>query len=328
MFKWFAPLLLFAGKPETLVRIVTVVAAGAIAAFGVWLFSNVALTFDALKNPYIAATYGVVLFCFFIGIATVTWLRLRRLASAPRLSAPKSQPLPPPLPNEIVTRRAEQMSRTWARDKSGSIAKPRSSPIASPAAAAPVTPKPVGRTARGSLTVTGPAFSGKTGLIAGLVAATSANPPEASDIVRLVDAGSVDDDPLRVAALIERAATTDGVLFVVDQDLRAPEVAAITRLIASAKPLYVVLNKADQFGAADRDAILVSIRAKMPVTFASAHVVSVASAPSAVEREIEDARGAVRLELRRPPSDIRALTKLLSRAFPLPPGRTLRFEAA
>ena len=38
-------------------------------------------------------------------------------------------------------------------------------------------------------------------------------------------------------------------LFVVDQDLRAPEVAAIKRLTATGKPLYVILNKSDQFNA-------------------------------------------------------------------------------
>ena len=97
---------------------------------------------------------------------------------------------------------------------------------------------------------------------------------------------------------------SDGVLFVVDQDLRAPEVAAIKRFIATGKPLYLVLNKADQFSSGDRDAILLSIRGKMPARFPSAHVVCVAAAPMPVEREIEDARGAVRVEMRRPSSDV------------------------
>jgi GTP-binding protein EngB required for normal cell division len=116
------------------------------------------------------------------------------------------------------------------------------------------------------------------------------------------------------------------VLFVVDQDLRAPEVAAIARLMAAGKPLFIVLNKADQFNAADRETVLVSIRAKMPDKFPPAHVVSVAGAPSPVERQIENARGAIRVEVRRPPSDVRGLTNLLNRAFPPAPGRTLRFE--
>ena len=80
--------------------------------------------------------------------------------------------------------------------------------------------------------------------------------------------------------------------------------------------------------AADRDAVLLSIRAKMPKQFAPGHVLSVAGAPSPVEREIEDARGAVRVELRRPASDVRALVNLLGREFPAAPERALKFIAA
>jgi len=58
MFKWFAPLLLLAGKPDLLIRLVAAVIAAAVLFFGVWLLSNIALTFDALKNPYIAVTYA------------------------------------------------------------------------------------------------------------------------------------------------------------------------------------------------------------------------------------------------------------------------------
>ncbi len=80
-----------------------------------------------------------------------------------------------------------------------------------------------------------------------------------------------------------------------------------------------MLNKADQFNAADRDAMLLSVRAKMPVGFAGDHVVSVAGEPSPVQREIEDARGAVRIEMRRPSSDIAALTQLLEPRHPAGP---------
>jgi hypothetical protein len=160
------------------------------------------------------------------------------------------------------------------------------------------------------------------------VEATSANPPQTSDIVRLIDAGAVERDQRRLAELATRAAAADGVLFVVDQDLRAPEAAAIKRLLATSKPLYVVLAKADQFTAADRDAILVAIRAKLPAAVAPGSVVSVAGAPSPVERHIEDARGAVRVEQRLPASDIRALTNLLTKIFAPRAGRPLRFEAA
>jgi hypothetical protein len=176
------------------------------------------------------------------------------------------------------------------------------------------------------LTVTGPAYSGKTALIESLGQANSSASGTA-DTIRLDDAGPTDLDDWRLAAVVAKAAASDGVLFVVDQDLRAPEVAAIKRLIETGKPLYVVLNKADQFNASDRDTILVSIRSKMPAAFSPANAVSVAVAPSAVEREIQDARGAVRIELRKPSPDLRALTNLLTRVFPPRAGRQLSFEA-
>ena len=100
------------GKPEVLLRVVTAVIAAAIVAFGVWLLSNIAVTFDTLKNPYIAATYGVVLLLFLISVGSVAWLRLRRpLATAP-VSRLTSQP-EIPLPTEVVSRRAETISKQW-----------------------------------------------------------------------------------------------------------------------------------------------------------------------------------------------------------------------
>jgi hypothetical protein len=328
MFKWFAPLLLFAAKPELVVRAVTVAIAAAVLAFGVWVLSNVALTFDALKNPYIATVYGAVLFCFCTGVGTITWLRFRRLAASAPLTLVKHVPEAPPLAKEVVSQRAHVISKRWARDSRLPASRAKDAAIAAPAARSPAVEPTPATAVRGTLIVTGPAYSGKSALIAVLVQATRAAAAESSDIVRLVDAGPIDGDAAHAAALVANAAAADGILFVVDQDLRAPEVAALARLAANAKPLYVVLNKMDQFNTADRDAILLSIRAKMPVKFAPGHVVSVASAPSPVEREIEDARGAVRLELRRPASDVRALTSLVSRTFPPAPGRTLRFEAA
>jgi len=323
MFRWFAPLLLLAGKPDVLLRVVIAAVAAAVLMLGVWLASNIAVTFDSLKSPTIALIYGAVLVCFFIGVGAVAWLRLRRLA-APRALIP-AKPLPElPLPDPLVAKRAAQMTRQWERRS-----RLPSKFEAEPPPVAPVLPTELNddTPARGALTVTGPAFSGKTALIAGLVHA-SGGAVDQAETVRLVDAGPIDGDAADLAAVAESAAASDGVLFVVDQDLRAPEAAAIARLMATGKPLYVVLNKADQFNAADRDAILVSIRAKMPKGFAPANVVSVAVEPSAVEREIEDARGAVRVELRRPSADIRALSALLERIFPPAAGRALRFQLA
>jgi hypothetical protein len=47
-----------------------------------------------------------------------------------------------------------------------------------------------------------------------------------------------------------------------------------------------------------------------------------------VEREVEDARGAVRIEVRRPSSDVSALVNLLGRALAPGAAPALRFESA
>ena len=84
MFKWFAPLLLFAAKPEVLVRLLIAALAAAVLFFGVWLISSIAVTFDTLKNPAVAVIYGAVLLIFFSGVTVVAWLRLRRLTAPPK----------------------------------------------------------------------------------------------------------------------------------------------------------------------------------------------------------------------------------------------------
>ena len=60
MFRWFAPLLLFAAKPEVMVRLLVAALAAAVLFFGVWLISSIAVTFDTLKNPAVAVIYGAV----------------------------------------------------------------------------------------------------------------------------------------------------------------------------------------------------------------------------------------------------------------------------
>ncbi len=329
MLRWFAPLLLFAAKPEVAIRLVLGALAAAVLFVGVWLVSNIAVTFDTLKNPYIAAAYAAVLLFFFTVVGLVAWLRLRRLTAAPQLAPPRAEPQAQPLPAEIVGQRAKELSGRWDAELKRSARERPHRVIVQPAAApgAPAAPPPAKPLARATLTVTGPAYTGKTALIS-VLAGAPAPSLETSDVVRLIDAGPSDGDERYVMALVASAKASDAVLFVVDQDLRAPEVAAIKRFVAARKPIYVVLNKSDQFTAADRDAILASIRAKMPRGFAAANVLAVAGAPMPVEREVEDARGAIRLEIRRPSTDIAALTGLLSRIVPPRAGRTLRFEAA
>ena len=324
MFRWFAPLLLFAAKPEVFVRVLVAALAAAVLFFGVWLISSIAVTFDTLKNPAVAVIYGAVLLIFFSVVTVVAWLRLRRLTAPPKAALPQPAPEVAPLPNEIVSKRAKELVGKWdaesrtARKPAARVSvAPAPAPVAQPAAQA-----------RATLIVTGPAYAGKTTLIQKLVEEGGGPSAATGDVVRLKEGNATDGDERHLDALVASVKQSDGVLFVVDQDLRAPEVAAIKRFIATGKPLYLVLNKADQFSSGNRDAILLSIRAKMPARFPGRHVVCAAAAPMPVEREIEDARGAVRVEVRRPSSDVSALVNLLGRVLAPGAERALRFESA
>jgi hypothetical protein len=324
MFRWFAPLLLFAAKPEVFVRVLVAALAAAVLFFGVWLISSIAVTFDTLKNPAVAVIYGAVLLIFFSGVTVVAWLRLRRLTAPPKAALPQPAPEVAPLPNEIVSKRAKELAGKWDAE-SRTPRKPAARVSVAPAPAPVAQPA---AQARATLIVTGPAYAGKTTLIQKLVEGGSEPSAATCDVVRLKEGNSTDGDERHLDALVASVKQSDGVLFVVDQDLRAPEVAAIKRFIATGKPLYLVLNKADQFSSGNRDAILLSIRAKMPARFPAAHVVCVAAAPMPVEREVEDARGTVRVEVRRPSSDVSALVNLLGRVLALGAERALRFESA
>src|SRR5579872_366064 len=123
MFKWFAPLLLFAAKPEVLIRLAIGALAGAVLFFGVWLISNVAVTFDRLKNPTIAAAYAAVLLFFFIVVGTVAWLRLRRMAATPNRPAPRAEP-EAPLTDEAVSKRAKELAGRWESERTATVRKP------------------------------------------------------------------------------------------------------------------------------------------------------------------------------------------------------------
>ena len=168
-----------------------------------------------------------------------------------------------PLPTEIVTKRAKELSGKWEAETRRAARKPERLSV-SPEVA-PSAPQQAMSAARATLTVTGPAYAGKSALIGKLVEGKprAIRPRQANWCGSTMPGRSTATSGMS-RHLAASAARSDGVLFVVDQDLRAPEVAAIVRLLATGKPLYVVLNKADQFTSSDRDAIMVSIRGKMP----------------------------------------------------------------
>lgn len=71
----------------------------------------------------------------------------------------------------------------------------------------------------------------------------------------------------------------DLVLLVLDGDLTTPEAEALELLLASGKPLLLVLNRIDCWPEAEHDALLASIRRRLPASARHLELLAVASAP-------------------------------------------------
>ena len=99
--------------------------------------------------------------------------------------------------------------------------------------------------------------------------------------VELVDTPGIDEIAAhareRLAARVALGA--DLVLLVLDSDLTSPEAAALDQLLAAGKPVLLVLNRCDCWPAAERDALLQSIRARLPAAARGVELHAVASAP-------------------------------------------------
>jgi small GTP-binding protein len=99
--------------------------------------------------------------------------------------------------------------------------------------------------------------------------------------VELVDTPGIDEIAAhareRLAARVALGA--DLVLLVLDSDLTSPEAAALDQLLAAGKPVLLVLNRCDCWPAAERQALLQSIRDRLPPAALNLDLHAVASAP-------------------------------------------------
>ncbi len=99
--------------------------------------------------------------------------------------------------------------------------------------------------------------------------------------VELVDTPGIDEiaaaGRARLAARVALGA--DLVLLVLDGDLSRIEAEALTTLLASGKPLLLVLNRVDCWPEVEREALLASIRRRLPAEARSLDLLAVAAAP-------------------------------------------------
>jgi hypothetical protein len=136
--------------------------------------------------------------------------------------------------------------------------------------------------------------------------------------VDLVDTPGIDEIAAAARGRLARrvAMAMDLVLLVLDGDLGRVEEEALAELIACGKPVLVVLNRADCWPAAERQALLASIRRRLPAGLAPLDPIAVAAAPRRArlldDGRVRSSRTAPRVEPLR-----RTLVRLLERQGPL-----------
>ncbi|HEX7062494.1 MAG TPA: Era-like GTP-binding protein, partial [Woeseiaceae bacterium] len=135
--------------------------------------------------------------------------------------------------------------------------------------------------------------------------------------VFLIDTPGLDEaggeDRERLAK--EVAGRADLVIFVVDGDMTESEREALKALLERGRPLVVALNKADQYAADERDALLASIRRKTAGLVQPTDVIAVAADPRPQSVVEIDAAGAERVTLRPRSPDVERLKLRLWEIF-------------
>jgi len=131
--------------------------------------------------------------------------------------------------------------------------------------------------------------------------------------VHLVDTPGIEelDGEQREQLAHEIASRCDLLLFVVDGDMTASETDALRRLVASQRPLLLVLNKADRYTDAQREELLHSLRARTAGMVAPGNVLAAAARPSAQTIIKVDANGNEQEIVRERALDIDALRSRL-----------------
>jgi hypothetical protein len=130
----------------------------------------------------------------------------------------------------------------------------------------------------------------------------------------LVDTPGVNEaaGELRGKLAEETVRYTDLVLFVADGDLNRVEIEAFKQLSDLHKPIVLVINKADLFGADQIREISESILRKVGNRIGAEDIVFAAAAPREIEREIHKADGTIEVVKVQPKPRIEALeTRML-----------------
>ncbi len=127
--------------------------------------------------------------------------------------------------------------------------------------------------------------------------------------VFLIDTPGLDEagGEQREALAREVAGRSDLILFVVDADITETELDALRTVMREGRPVLLVLNKVDLYGAADRERLVDSLRQRTEGLIDPGHIVTAAAEPRP-QRVVEVNADGVETETERPrPPDVEAL---------------------
>ncbi|MFO1153313.1 MAG: hypothetical protein U1E42_06565 [Rhodospirillales bacterium] len=267
---------------QTLSLIAAVV--GGVAA--VVILSRVLLTLDDLESGDLRLAYGVGILAITALAAFAVW----RILRGPR--RPQKRPSP------AVTRKAPETRLDHLFQKHGLESDPRD-------AALRTRRRGPGEPVR--IALVGVRRSGKSGVAAGLDTLLSAEPRlPPYDIIEIPGLGN--DFATNLEAMTP-AFAAHIVLFVVDQDLRDYEFAALKALAERGAAPIVVLNKSDQRDAVARAETRQAVVRRLAHLVAADDIVEAAADPLPVVRVARDAGGHdVETEVTRP-ADVAAIAE-------------------
>lgn len=130
-----------------------------------------------------------------------------------------------------------------------------------------------------------------------------------ADGVFLIDTPGINEamGEARETLALEAAAQADLVLFVADSDLTETELRALRSLAASARPVLLVINKADQYTASERETLLAAVRQRVSGRISAENILFAAASPAPQTVLTIDSEGKERETRRQRPPDVAAL---------------------
>jgi hypothetical protein len=266
-------------------KFIPVVAAGVAVALALAVLSRVMVTVDTITHPEYRLAYVLGVAGLLGGLGLFAWLKLR-----PRRTRPEARQLP-------YHRRLTPEDRLGKLYDKHALDRIEAAAVGAEVTRAAGRPRDAGRL---RVAVAGVRGAGKSALVGALAQALAEPRGDEPLGVEFVELAGLDTDRGRNLERLAPAAVSDLALFVVDQDLRDYEQAALEALARRQRTLLVVLNKADLMRAGDLAETRAAIAGKLAGAAIGADIVTGAAAPKPAVRIGADADGGGEEEVERP----------------------------